>query len=249
MNEIIQAIKNRKSVRVFNDDEISKDACDIILDAAMQAPSAGNQQQYTILKISDQELKEKLADVCDHQSMIAKAPLVLVFVADPRRWYDAYCKCHFNVRKPKASDLLLGFADGCIAAQNAVMAAESLGIGSCYIGDILENSEQVQILLHLPNYVMPCVMVIFGYPTKQQQERVKPARFDIPYIVQDNYYENRNYHQEAFLKRAGKEDKKIDYNEYLKAFALRKYESAFSREMARSVDVYLKQFDDRRNDD
>ena len=63
------------------------------------------------------------------------------------------------------------------SAQNVVVAAESFGLGSCYIGDFLENYEVQKEILNLPKYVVPAVVVVFGYPTKQQIDRVKPPRF------------------------------------------------------------------------
>lgn len=154
----------------------------------MQAPTAGNQMLYTILQITDQNLKERLAETCDHQPFIAKAPLVLVFLADFQRWYDAFVFAGCHPRLPAEGDLMLAVADACIAAQNSVVAAQSLGIGSCYIGDILEQVEIHRELLDLPDYVMPAAMVVYGYPTDQQQNRKKPERFAPAYIVQENRY-------------------------------------------------------------
>ena len=103
---------------------------------------------------------------------------MLVFLADCRRWLNAYHAAGItDARKPGAGDLMLAVADTCIAAQNAVVAAESLGIGSCYIGDVLENAEAMRDALHLPQYVVPACMLVFGRPTEQQQRRPKPARF------------------------------------------------------------------------
>ena len=81
-NTILSALTARKSVRVFTDDPITADERGAILHAAFQAPTAGNQQLYTILDITDPALKATLADLCDHQPFIAKAPLVLVFMAN-----------------------------------------------------------------------------------------------------------------------------------------------------------------------
>ena len=89
-NPILQSLYARKSVRVFEEKAIPAGMKQAILEAATQAPSAGCQQLYTILDITDPALKAALADSCDHQPFIAKAPLVLVFCADCRKWYDAY---------------------------------------------------------------------------------------------------------------------------------------------------------------
>lgn len=80
---------------------------------------------------------------------------------------------------------MLAVTDTAIAAQNAVVAAESFGIGSCYIGDIMENCDTQRSLLHLPDYVFPAVMLVFGWPTQQQKDRVKPQRCAMEHIVHE----------------------------------------------------------------
>ena len=123
-NEVLQALSARKSVRVYTDEPVTEAERNAILQAAFQAPTAGNQQLYTILNITDPALKARLADLCDHQPFIAKAPLVLVFLADCRRWLQAYKAAGIeDVRTPGVGDLLLAMADTCIAAQNAVPTA------------------------------------------------------------------------------------------------------------------------------
>lgn len=153
MNEILQSLYSRKSVRAYTEKEVSTEVKAQILDAAAQAPSAGCQQLYTILDITDPALKAQLAETCDHQPFIAKAPVVFIFCADCLKWYDAYREAGAQPRAPGPGDLMLAVTDAVIAAQNAVVAAESLGLGSCYIGDIMENCEEHQRLLSLPEWV------------------------------------------------------------------------------------------------
>ena len=154
MNEIMESLYQRKSMRAYEDREIPEEMKKLILKAASQAPTAGCQQLYTILDITDQKLKEALSESCDHQPFIAKAPMVLVFCADCKKWYDAYLEAGCEPRKPGVGDLMLAVTDTVIAAQNAVVAAESFGLGSCYIGDIMENCEEQRRLLCLPDYVL-----------------------------------------------------------------------------------------------
>ncbi|MDO5474712.1 MAG: nitroreductase family protein [Phascolarctobacterium sp.] len=158
MNEVIHQLYERKSVRVFEDREIPSEAKSAILRAATMAPTAGNQQLYTILDITDPEIKCKLADSCDHQPFIATAKLVLIFCADCLKWREAFCCAGAEPRKPGPGDLMLAVTDAAIAAQNAVVAAHSLGIGSCYIGDIMENCEIHREMLNLPEYVFPAAI-------------------------------------------------------------------------------------------
>ena len=241
MHPIIQSLYDRKSVRAYTEQEIPEEAVQQILEVAAQAPTAGNQQLYTILCITDPEKKHRLSISCDHQPFIEQAKLVLIFCADCLKWYNAFQAAGCEPRKPDAGDLLLAVSDANIAAQNAVVAAEALGIGSCYIGDIMENAETQREILNLPGYVFPAAMVVFGYPTEQQKTREKPKRFDLQYIVQENGYHAWN---DAELKDMFAERTAVrSFEGWLQAFCERKYNSDFAREMSRSVRVYLKDFE------
>lgn len=240
MKEVLEQLKERKSVRVFTERQITPEEVSAILDAAVNAPTAGNQQLYTIINVTDPQLKAKLVESCDNQPFIAKAPLVLVFCADCRKWYNTFLEYDCNPRKPGVGDLMLAVSDANIAAQNAVVAAHSLGIGSCYIGDIMENAEQQREILSLPPFVFPAAMLVFGFPTKQQIEREKPPRSPMQYIVHENGYRDMDALElkEMLSQKAGERD----FNEWIKAFCQRKYNSDFSREMTRSVEIFLNDF-------
>lgn len=241
MNPILQTLFERKSIRAFEERPIPQEEKALILRAATEAPTAGNQQLYTILDITDQRIKKALVKTCDNQPFIASAPMVLIFCADCKKWFDAYPAAGCTPRRPGVGDLMLAVTDTAIAAQNAVTAAESLGIGSCYIGDIMENCEAQRELLHLPEYVFPACMLVFGYPTAQQKERPKPQRCELRHIVHENGYREMDGAElrEMLSYKAGVRP----YEDWLRAFCERKYESDFSREMTRSVGAYLDQFD------
>ena len=232
MNETIRQLFERKSVRVYTGQEITKEVKEVILQAAAQAPTAGNQQLYTILDITDQKIKDQLAVTCDHQPFISTAKMVLIFCADCKKWYDAYLAGGCEPRKPDVGDFMIAFSDANIAAQNAVVAAHSLGLGSCYIGDIMERYEDHVRILSLPEYVFPAAMLVFGYPTEQQLNREKPGRVNMKYLVCENSYREPNM-KEALSDRAA------DYNDWILKFCDRKYNSEFAREMSRSVNAFL----------
>lgn len=240
MNNTIKELMERKSVRVYKDQEIPCELKKQILEAAMAAPTAGNQQMYTIIDVQDQTRKERLSVLCDNQPFIATAKMVLIFCADYRKWYDAFVEARCTPRKPGVGDMVLSITDACIAAQNSVVAAESLGIGSCYIGDILENNEDVREFLSLPDYVVPCAMLVFGYPTDQQIARPKPKRCNLEDIVCVDTYHTKN--GEELRKMFSKECVNRTYDEWATAFCERKYNSDFSKEMTRSVAEYIKEF-------
>lgn len=239
-NQTLEELSARKSVRAYEDIEITPEDRSAIITAAAMAPTAGNQQLYTILDVTDPELKERLADLCDHQPFIARSKLLLVFCADCKKWYDAFVFAGCEPRRPGTGDFLLAVNDALIAAQNAVTAAESLGIGSCYIGDVMENCEQMREALRLPKYVFPAALLVFGYPTEQQKNRKKPGRIEEKYLVHENTYHPLSDQELSDMLSYKAGDK--DYNTWIRAFCSRKYNSDFSKEMSRSVSVYLRDF-------
>ena len=224
-------------MRVFRAQDISVKDKEAILQCACQAPTAGNQQLYTILDITDPDLQKQLSETCDHQPFIAEAKMVLIFCADCKRWLDAYRLAGCQPRQPGAGDFLLAVCDAMIAAQNAVIAAQSLLIGSCYIGDIMEQYETHRSLLSLPEYVFPVGMVVFGYPTQAQKDRISPKRFDLADIVHTNGYRRQSEEQLKEMFRAKIQNRA--FTEWIRAFCQRKYQSDFAREMSRSVRAFM----------
>ena len=234
MNPTMNALYARKSVRAYEDKSVSSEIKRALLEAALQAPTAGNMTLYTIIDITDPCLKGRLSVTCDNQPFIAQAPIVLIFCADYHRWYELFKRHVDEVRAPAEGDLLLANADALIAAQNVVAAAESFGLGSCYIGDITENFEIHKKLLKLPDHVVPTCMLCIGYPSQQQKERPKPARFAVEDIVHENTYrEDKCARMEEMLRSRG-EGAGDSLAEWVRRFCARKWNSEFSREMSRS---------------
>lgn len=254
MNETIKVLMDRHSVRAYEPASVSAEEKEMILKATFRAPTAGNMMLYSIIDISDQALKDKLAETCDHQPFIAKAPLVLLFLADYQRWYDYYIysgtkeACMKNGKEflaPQEGDLMLACCDALVAAQTAVVAAESLGIGSCYIGDVMEQYETHRDLLELPRYVFPIAMVCFGKPASVEKKGAWQLRYDPKFILHENRYqrlmsseveEMEKPLREAYYPSgkfpAGSENMaQHNYN--------RKFSADFSIELRRSVKVIL----------
>ena len=258
MNAVLETIHNRVSLRKYADRPISETHMNMILDAAIAAPTAGNQCLYTILMIKDPKTKEALSESCDFQPFIAKAPVVLIFAADQQKWFDYFSlrgvkdfakRTGLSFEAPQESDLLLACEDALIAAQNAVIAAEALGIGSCYIGDVLENYEFHKALLGLEDWVFPVCMLCLAYH-EENAVKVQQMRFDREFIVFEEKYRKLTAEE---LDRMFEEKEKgfVEKNHYgaenfAQMFYARKTGAAFSKEMTRSVRVALKKWDGRR---
>ena len=255
MNETIRTLLNRRSIRLYLPDSISEDEKNLILQSTMRAPTAGNMMLYTILEITDQAIKDQLARSCDDQPFIAKAPWVLLFLADYQRWIDYFQfsgvkeKCSerdVKDRLPQEGDLMLAICDALIAAQTSIVAAESLGIGSCYIGDVMEKYEIHRELLHLPRYVFPITMICFGRSAKEEQGWKLQPRFPKRFIVQQNQYRSlRKEDVEEFEKPlvehyypTGKFPPGLD--NLAQRYYFQKFTADFSIELNRSVQEVLK---------
>jgi nitroreductase len=253
MNPIIDVLMKRKSMRAYEQKEIEAEIKAEILNATLRAPTAGNMMLYSIVDVTDQKLKDKLAVTCDNQTFIAKAPMVWLFLADYQRWFDYFVTsdveslCRekkIDMRRPEEGDLFLACSDALIAAQNAVIAAESFGIGSCYIGDIMEQYETHRELFNLPQYVFPIGMVVFGYPTQQQKDRNLTTRFDQKFIVFENQYRrlDKENFAEMFREPESRMTPKEGIANYGQAVYSRKFSADFSVEMSRSVRAILKEW-------
>jgi nitroreductase len=254
MNIVIQTILQRKSIRVYEHRPIKDEIKAEIIRAVLRSPTSGNMMLYSIIEVNDQSKKNVLAKTCDNQPFIAKAPLVLLFLADYQRWYDYFMTCgiekvlenkNTSIRKPEEGDLMLACCDAIIAAQTAMIAAESFGIGSCYIGDIMESCEIHREIFNLSRYTFPICLLCFGYPTKGQLKRQQTPRFDEQVIVFRNTYHRLTSgeltemffkHERGYNKIVGKEDIENVGQQYYKS----KFNSDFAKEMNRSVRASMK---------
>ncbi len=252
MNEVLEIIHNRVSLRRYAEKPVTDEDLNIILEGAMRAPTAGNMMSYSILVVKDKEKKERLSITCDHQPFIAKASVVLIFLADMQRVYDYLHHCKVEeyskekgmaLTEPGFANLFLASSDALIAAQNAVITAESLGIGSCYIGDIVENYEIHREMFKLPNRVFPIAMLTLGYYPENIQ-RIKRPRFDKKYIVFDEEYKalTADEFEDMYrdLEQSRVPNNTVGAKNYGQLLYSRKFGTAFFIEMERSIRLILK---------
>lgn len=237
MNDTIQLLLNRKSVRDYEDRDIPEEIKKEILEAAIRAPSAGNMNPYSIIEVEDSDIKEKLAVSCSNQMFIAKAPWVVVFLADYRRWYELFRRnVSEDIRKPGIGDLRGAKGDARIVAQTAVIAAESYGIGSCYIGTVHKEYEYNRELLGLPDYVEIADLVCFGYPTKKQKQLPQRGRFKASDIVYRDRYDlsKSDAMERMLLERDARETAGRGPQEYFQFKCEQKWTAQFLKDMAES---------------
>ncbi len=258
MNEVIKIINERVSLRRYAEKEISNDHLDLLLESAIKGPTAGNQMLYSILLIRDAATKDKLSETCNHQPFIKKAPLIMIFLADHQKWMDYYAyegtaeyakSNNMKFEGPKESELLLAVEDAMIAAQNVVIAAESLNIGSCYIGNILERYEIHKELFNLPDWAFPIGMLTLGYYPDNFKRNYRD-RFHKKFVVFEEQYKQLSKHElKEMFREKEKTFKESSLNiaqNFAQSFYAKKPGAAYSLEMARSVKEALKNWTGRK---
>lgn len=161
---MIEEIFNHRSVRSYRSDPIERTLLDRILEAGTRASTTGNMQLYSMVVTTDPEIKERLAPCHFNQPMVTQAPVVITFCADVRR-FSLWCRLR---QAEPCYDNFVWFAnsviDTVLASQNVALAAESEGLGICYLGTTTYNALEIAEVLHLPGGVLPVTTVTLGYP-------------------------------------------------------------------------------------
>lgn len=149
---VLEAIKARQSIRVYQNREVEKEKLEIILSAANQAPSAGNLQAYQIYIVRKPETKQKLMKAAAGQQFVEKAPIILVFCTVPSRSAEKFGEKGAKV---------YAMQDTCAAVCNAMLAAVELGLGTCWV-DVVFDDIAIEALNTPPEH-RPVIMLTLGY--------------------------------------------------------------------------------------
>ena len=163
---MIESVFNHRSIRQYKNQKIDDKSLDLILRAASRASTTGNMQVYSVIATQDTQIKEQLWEAHFKQDMVKQAPVVLTFVADFNR-FNKWCEQRNAV---PGYDNFLSFytasIDALLAAQNAALQAEDLGLGICYLGTTTYMAKRIIEILNLPKGVVPVTTVVLGYPAE-----------------------------------------------------------------------------------
>lgn len=170
MNETIELLLTHRSVRKFKPEPVTDGELEAVIRSAQMASSSSNMQAYSMIRVADPEKRRRLRAVTG-QLYVEQAPLFLVFCADLLRLKAACDMRGTAMRTDGTEPFLTASVDAALAAQNAAVAAESLGLGICYIGSIRNDPEEVTRVLELPALVYPVFGMCFGRPDQEPSLR------------------------------------------------------------------------------
>ena len=184
---VIQQIHQHRSIRKYKPDPIPDQLLTEILEAGIRTSSSGNMQSYSVIVTKDRELRAKLLEPHHNQSMVIDAPVLLTFCADfhrMRHWVDlSSAPDNFD----NFFSFMVAALDATLVSQTIALAAESQGLGLCYLGSTLANADQIGEILALPENVVPVVGFSLGFPAEDPDLRDRlPAQ---GLIHQETYHD------------------------------------------------------------
>jgi len=158
--DVLEAIKGRRSIRAFKNQDVPAETVEELIDAARWAPSAGNIQPWEFIIVRKPRIKRRLVEAALGQMFIEEAPVVIVVCANEERSSQGY-----GVR----GETLYCLQDTAAAIQNIHLTAYSLGLGTCWVGAFRE--EETRKILKIPHGVRPVAIIPVGYPAESPSPR------------------------------------------------------------------------------
>ena len=189
MNDTIHLLTSHRSYRHFDENYIlPKEQLSAILAAARQAPSWMNGQMYSIIVIQDKKIREEMIRMNPGNPHILNSSVFLLFLADLKRTEQVAKENQASYQIGDGlNPLLIATTDASLALENALIAAESLGLGAVPVGSVRSHVDELKELLHLPDYVLPIAGLTIGKPTVEM--KIKPRLPEQAVIHYDTYKE------------------------------------------------------------
>jgi nitroreductase len=172
---VLDTVLNHRSVRSFLPQKLPDGTLELLIAAAQSASTSSNLQFCSVVAVEETERKSRLADLAGQQQFIRDAPLLLVWLADLSRLDRIAAECGAAVDGTHyLEEFIVGVVDAALAAQSALIAAESLGLGAVYIGAMRNLPEQIAAELRLPPHVFAVFGMSIGYPDPTKETGIKP---------------------------------------------------------------------------
>ncbi|MDN3558159.1 oxygen-insensitive NADPH nitroreductase [Halomonas maura] len=195
MNPTIELLKSHRSIRKFTEQKIPRELLRELIRAGQSAATSSHVQAYSVIHVTNPANREQVAELAGGQAYVANASDFLVFCADMKRPTEASERTGANVVRGMTEQLLVASVDTALMAQNVAIAAESEGLGICYIGGIRNQPQAISDLLRLPEQVYPVFGMCLGYPAHDPD--VKP-RLPVEAILKEDHYDEDHEQVAAF---------------------------------------------------
>lgn len=202
MNETIQTILNHRTIRKFTNQKLSEEQIQLIVKAAQRASTSSYVMAYTIIGVTDEEKKKQLTSISG-QPYVNENGHLFVFCADLYRIYEQTSKNTIVQEGLQSTEqFIVATIDAALAAQNASIAAESMGLGICYLGSLRNDIRKTNDILQLPEYVIPLFGLAVGYPAKEYEQK---PRLPLDVVYHENVYDTDSKKQQQLIKQFDEE--------------------------------------------
>ena len=218
ISDHLRAIIGRRSIRKFSKKKISKELLTLLLTAAQSAPSKSNLQQYSILIIDDQKLKNQISNLIGNTKWALSAPVFLLFLADMRRNIKITNDRGYTYKNNNVDTFMNSVIDSALSMQSFICAAEASGLGICPISMIRNIIEEIRVLCKLPDGVFPIAGLALGWPDEKSPVSIR--------MSQNIVIHNDHYNEDNLFNKINDYDSRV-------------YDVApISKEKQRHVDIY-----------
>ena len=199
--ETLKSILSRRSIRKFLNKPISKELLSLILAAAQSAPSKSNLQQYSILVIQDQNIKNEISNLIGNTKWALTAPIFFLYLADIRRNIKITNDRGYEHKNNNVDTFMNGVIDAALSMQSTICASESLGLGVCPISMIRNIIEEVKVICKLPKGVFPIAGLAMGWPDQKSNVSIR--------LSQDTVIHFNKYDEKDLIQKINKYDERV----------------------------------------
>ena len=199
--ETLKSILSRRSIRKFLNKPISKELLSLILAAAQSAPSKSNLQQYSILVIQDQNIKNEISNLIGNTKWALTAPIFFLYLADIRRNIKITNDRGYEHKNNNVDTFMNGVIDAALSMQSTICASESLGLGVCPISMIRNVIEEVKVICKLPKGVFPIAGLALGWPDQKSNVSIR--------LSQDIVIHFDKYNEKDLIQKINKYDERV----------------------------------------
>lgn len=210
MNPVIKQLKSHRSIRKYKNQALPEGLLESLVSAAQGTSSSNHVQACSVIRVVNRESRARIRELAGDQAYIEQAPEFLVFCADMKRNTEAAARTGIEPIMGMTEQLIVATVDTALLAQNVALAAESEGLGICFIGAVRNNPAEISEVLRLPKHVFPVFGMCIGYP--DQDPEVKP-RLPVDVVLKQDFYDDSNDQEQIaeydyamadyYLKRTG----------------------------------------------